>query len=450
MKILTLFVTSLCLSLGALAQGSNGLDFFLKAEELKKSNNPKGAIDEYNKAIAADPANPEFVFRKGNTYILLKDQDNAIQCFQKTVELRKDHLGALTRLAKLYALKNKVNEAIAAYDNAFKFEADPKDKAEYKINIIKLLYKEKRFKEAGPHIADALSVDPNNLNALYYNAKLSNETGKHEEAVKSMTKATASLTSNEPKDAVRYYFELGKGLYHLGKYSEANAAFVKANFGPYKPRIFEMTPVYYQSLATAYAKVYELDQAKEMAEQALKIKPDYSAVHEILVKITAQQNNKSAIVKQLKTAAESEKDVVKKGNLLAQITQAEFESGLYAEAIASATACLGIQPSNYNIGFLKALALARTNKVNDGIAALNELLKFQGMDQETKAMLNFALGLLYNQASNTKMANSAFKKAEFGNFKHVAVVELRKNNDEEAMKQDDAEDTTLTEKPVEN
>jgi len=450
MKFLTLFTLVCCITSGVLAQGSNGLDFFLKAEELKKNNNPKGAIDEYNKAIAADPANPEYVFRKGNTYILLKDQDNAIQCFQKTVSLRQDHIGALTRLAKLYAIKNKTNEAIAAYDNAFKFETVPKDKVEYKINIVKLLYKENRFKEAGPHIADALSADPNNLNALYYNGKLGNETKKYDEAVASMTKATGLLTSAEPKDAVRYYFELGKAQYYLGKYSEANAAFVKANFGSFKAKIFEMTPVYYHGLASAYTKVYELEEGKAMADQALKIKPDYSAVHEILVKISTLNTDKSAIAKQLKNSADSEKDAVKKGNIYAQIAQAEFESGLYADAVASATACLTAQASNYNIGFLKALSLSRSNKVNDGIALMNELIKFPGIDQETKAMFHFALGLMYNKANNTKLANSAFKKAEFGNYKHASLIELRKNNDEEALKQDDPEDTTLSDRSLDN
>jgi tetratricopeptide (TPR) repeat protein len=425
------------------------LDYLLKAEELKKNNNLRGAIDEYNKAIAADPANPEYVFRKGQAYVVLKDADNAIQCFQKTVELKNDYLGAHTRLAKLFVLKNKVNDAIAAYDNAFKLEANAKEKAEYKINIIKLLYKDGRFKEATNHINDALAADPGNLNALYYHAKLSNQQGKPDEAVKSMLKATGSLTSTDPKETARFYFELGLGLYNSGKYPEANAAFAKANFGPYRNRIFEMTPSYFLGLGTAYFKAWELDEAKTMLDQALKIKPDFTAAHEVMIKISQAKTDKSAIAAQLKKAAEAEKDPIKKGNLYAQIAQQEFESGKFAEAIASADACLAVQAPNYNVGFIKAVSLARSGKLNDGINLLSELLKNPGLDQETKAMFNFAQGLMYNKANNTKLANMAFKRAEFGNYKFASVVELRKNNDE-TLKSDDLEDTTLSDKNLEN
>jgi tetratricopeptide (TPR) repeat protein len=424
------FILFLATSFAAQSQ-DGGLEFLLKAEDYKRNNRPKEAIDEYNKAIQADPANPEYVFRKGKTYILLKDMDNAIQCFEKTIQLRKDYLGAYTRLARLYAAKNKTNEAIEAFDNAFKYDSNPKEKVEYKINIIKLLMRADRFKESANHIADGLALDPNNLQLLFFNAHLNNKLGKHDLAVKDMLKATPLITSQDPRDFARFYYELGLGYYKLGKYAEAQQAFTKANFGPYKVKIFEMTHIYFQHLATAYYKVYELEESKKMAEQAIKIKPDFSPAHEMLVNISKMTLDQSAVIKQQKLAAEAKKEPVEKALALSKVAQSEIGAGLYNEAIASADACLAIQPTNYQVAFIKAVALSKLNKLNESMNIINDILnKFQGVDPETKAQVYFLQGLVFNKMKNPKAANEAFKKADQSSFKYAVIYELRKNNDD--------------------
>jgi len=428
------FILFLAFSFAAKSQ-DGGLEFLLRAEEYKRNNRPREAIDEYNKAIQADPANPEYVFRKGKTYILLKDVDNAIQCFEKTIQLRKDYLGAYTRLARLYALKNKTSEAIEAFNNAFKYDSNPKEKVEYKINIIKLLMRADRFNESEVHIKDGLALDPNNLQLLFFSAHLNNKNGNHELAVKDMLKATAFITSQDPRDFARFYYELGLAYYKLGKYTEAQQAFAKANHGPYKSKIFEMSPLYFQYLSTSYYKVYELEESKKMAEQAIKIKPDFSSAHEMLVNISRMTLDQTAVIKQQKLAAESKKEPVEKALALAKVAQSELGAGLYNEAIASADACLAIQPSNYNVAFIKAVALAKLNKYNESMTMINDILiKFQGVDPETKAQVYFLQGLVFNKMKNTKAANEAFKKAEqHPAFKHAAIHELRKNKDESVM-----------------
>lgn len=424
------FILFLATSFAAKSQ-DGGLEFLLKAEDYKKNNRPKEAIDEYNKAIQADPANPEYVFRKGKTYILLKDMDNAIQCFEKTIQLRKDYLGAYTRLARLYAAKNKTNEAIEAFNNAFKYDSNPKEKVEYKINIIKLLMRADRFKESANHIADGLALDPNNLQLLFFNAHLNNKLGKHDLAVKDMLKATPLITSQDPRDFARFYYELGLGYYKLGKYPEAQQAFTKANFGPYKVKIFEMSHIYFQHLATAYYKVYELEESKKMAEQAIKIKPDFSPAHEMLVNISKMTLDQSAVIKQQKLAAEAKKEPVEKALALSKVAQSEIGAGLYNEAIASADACLAIQPTNYQVAFIKAVALSKLNKLNESMTIINDILnKFQGVDPEMKAQVYFLQGLVFNKMKNPKGANEAFKKADQSSFKYAVIYELRKNNDD--------------------
>ncbi|MCS6967187.1 MAG: tetratricopeptide repeat protein [Cytophagales bacterium] len=438
------FVFLLITSFAVRAQ-DGGLEFLLRAEELRKNNRYREAIDEYNKAIQSDPTNPEYVFRKGKAYVVLKDIDNAIECFEKTINLRKDYLGAYVRLARLYVVKNRINDAIAAFDNAFKYDSNPKEKVEYKINIVKLLMRANRFMEAAPHIADGLALDPNNLQLLFFNAHLNNKTGKHDLAVKDMLKATSFITSQDPRDFARYYYELGLAYYKLGKYPESQQALAKANYGPYKAKVFEMTHLYFQQLSTAYFKVYELEESKKMAEQATKIKPDFAPAHEMLVNISKMTVNQSTVIKQQKIAAEAQKDPGEKAQSFFKVAQMELNSGLYNDAVASADACLAIQPLNYNAAFIKAVALHKLNKLNESMNVINEILKNSGLDQDTRAQTYFLQGLVFNKMKNIKAANEAFKKAEqHPIFKYAAVYELRRNDDETVREKEDEGDTNIS------
>jgi tetratricopeptide (TPR) repeat protein len=408
-----------------------GLEFIVNAESLKSAGNLAGAIAEYDKAIKLEPTNAEYMFRKGKTYMMMKDQDNAIMCFEKTVQLKKGYVDGHKALAVLYKRKNKLPEAIKQYDEAFQGETDNQKKAEYKISIIKLLAKMKKFNEAGNHINDAKQVAPDNLDVLYFDARFGNTTGKYEAAKNSALKATTSpaLKMDDPKVYAKYFFELGLAYYKMEKYDDANTAFTKANFGPYKRFIIEMSPQYFQTLANSYFKVFEMDESKNLLETALKMKKDFSAAHELLTKIALSKTDKSAVIKAKQMGIESERDPVKRAALFGELAEMLFEAGKFPDAAIAADEVVKINPNNYNSMFVKALALSRQNKNNEAIEVLNNTLKYPGLDQETKAQLNFALGLVYGKAGNSKLADTSFKKAVYGSFKYAAMSELKKLGD---------------------
>ena len=101
-----------------------GLTHIVQAETLKGAGNFAGAIAEYDKAIKLEPTNAEYMFRKGKTYLNMKDQDNAIMCFEKTVQLKKEYVEGHKALGLLYKKKNKLAEAVKQFDEAFKYEPD--------------------------------------------------------------------------------------------------------------------------------------------------------------------------------------------------------------------------------------------------------------------------------------------------------------------------------------
>jgi tetratricopeptide (TPR) repeat protein len=406
-----------------------GLEFILKAEEFKKSRNYDAALAEYDKAIKADPKNPEFLYRKAQLYFIKKDADNAIQFFEKTIAMQNDNLPAYLSLARLYSIKGGNESAIKAFESAYTLEKDNAKKIEYKTNIIKILNKQDKFLEAGQHIKDVLALDPNNLTTLFYDARLANMNGKYEQAKQSMVKATGLLRSDDPKEFAKYYYELGYAYYHLEKYNDARLAFDKANYGPFKPLIFRMTPPYFYNLAISYFKVYEIDESKKYLENALKIKTDFTQAHDLLLKIVAMKADKTAIIESMKRASEYEKDPQKKAANLANLCENQFAAGKFQDAVNSANACLAIQPQNAPIAFVKAMSLYKLKKIDEATTILQNLTKQPALEQDARAQYNFALGLIYSRTGkDTKMAENTLKKADFAGFKYAATLEIEMMN----------------------
>ncbi len=424
------FTTLLLLLLTCVATyAQEGLDFVLKAEEFKRTKNYDAALAEYDKAIQANPKNPDFLFRKAQVYFIKKDADNAIQYFEKTVAMQKDNLGAHLSLAKLYTIKANNDNAVKAFESSYQLETDKAKKTEYKTNIIKILNKQGRFLDCEQHIKDAMDLDPNNTNLLYFDARLANMKGRYEQAKQSMIKATGMLRTDDPKEFAKFYYELGYAYYYLEKYNDARMAFDKANHGPFKSLIFRMTPPYFYNLAMSYFKVYEIDESKKYLETALKIKTDFTQAHDLLLKIVAMKADKAAIIESMKRAAEYEKDPQKKAINLANLCENQFYANKYQEALTSANTCLAIQPQNASIAFIKALCLSKLKKIEESINLLQNLTKQPTLEQDARAQYNFALGLIYSKAGkDTKMAENTFKKADFAGFKYAAALEIENIN----------------------
>ncbi|MCS7005453.1 MAG: tetratricopeptide repeat protein [Cytophagales bacterium] len=407
----------------AIAQ-DRALDYYIQAEKLRQENNFRAAIDMYDMAIKADPTNYKYFFQKGKCYILLKDQENAIRCFEKTIELQKDYTQAYFRLGWLYRQKEKYNEAIKYFDLAYQYEADPKERLQYKDNILEILFKLERYQEAGKHIKDAKAVAPNDIRILYFEAKYYNAIGNYEAARAAMDKAIPQLTTESPEEAARYYYELGYALHKLKQYEKANEIFKKANYGQYRSLIAEMTPQYNYNLALAYLKVYEYKKAKELLEYTLSMDPTFTQAHEMMSRIAQANTDRTAVLEHKKTAIATEKDPVRKSARYRELCELQLESGFYDDAIFSADECLKIQPKNYNASFIKALALARKKNYEEAKNILNELIAFPGLDLDTKAQYNFALGLISKTMNDKNLATNAFKAATYGIYRYAAIKEL--------------------------
>ncbi|WP_291728587.1 tetratricopeptide repeat protein [Bernardetia sp.] len=419
----------------------DALDAFVKGENFRKQRQWKTALEQFDIAVQKDPSVYKYHYNKALCHLVLREADPAIASLEKTVSLKSDFVDAHERLARLYKITGKYDQSIAAYQNAFKYSTEPKSKTDYKLNIVLILDRTKRLEEAGAHVADLKKLAPDDLNVLYYEAKYSNAVGKYEQAKDAMLKATGMLATDNPKEIARYYFELGYAYHHLKMYEEKEKAFENAKFGPFMARITKLMPQYYHAIALSYFKVYNLDRSKELVEKALEMRKDFPQAHDLLVKIAASATDKSAVIEHQLSSIQTEPNAVKRSQKFADLAELQLESRKYEDAIKSADECLASQPKNYAVVFIKAISQHKMGATQDAIKTLEDLLQFPGIDAETKAQYNFALGMFYQGLEQSDQAAAAFTRAKYGSYKYAAYEELEKfKKNEEDLKDEKLED----------
>jgi tetratricopeptide (TPR) repeat protein len=412
------------LSLSFSVSAQTALDDFVKGKNLRSQKQYKQAIEQFDIAISKDASVPNYHYEKALCHMMMQQGDQAIASLEKTVALKPDYVDAHSRLAVLYKKNKQYDQAIVAYDNAYKYETDASKRLSYKLNIITILARSRRIQEAGQHIADAKKLAPDDLQVLYFDAKYNNTIKKYEEAKNSALKAVSKLTSDAPQDIARYYFELGYAYHHLGKYDEKEEAFKKAQWGPYVKPIIELSPQFYHAIALSYFKIYEMEKSKELVETALKMRKDFPQAHDLLVKIASSSTDKSAVIEHQKTAIQTEPNAIKRAYKYADLAELELESGRYEDAIKSADECLQQQPKNYAVVFIKAIAQHKLKNTAQAIKTLDELLQFPGIDPETKAQYNFAMGVFFEKINNTEKALEAYKRAVYGTYKYASLQQI--------------------------
>jgi len=402
----------------------DALQVFARAEQLRKSNNFIAAIDEFDRAIALEPANPRFYFSKGMCYFTLKEHANAILAFQKTVELKSDIIPAYTMMAKCYQAQDRFIKVEESLNMAFKYETDPERRIQYKEAVISILYKLEKYDMALKNINEAKVVNPDVPNILYYEASIQNQKGNYQAARQAMERATAKLPSKDPRSVAKFYYELGYAYNKLGEYEKSNEAFKYANVGPFKSLIAKLSPQFYVASAMAYMQIYDFEKATELLNTALEMQSNYSRAHVLLSNIAQMKADQSEAIAELQKAASVEEDSKKLSRIYQQLSILLLENEKYNQAVEVAQKYQQLDQKNYEVIFVEAVAHKQQDNLKQAISIMERLVNFPGLSPETKAKYDFALGLIYKSLKNYTLAKGAFKHAQSGSFKTLATMEI--------------------------
>ncbi len=125
------------------------------------------SIKSLNQASELEPTNPILMWRLGNDYMLQNNFAKAIEYYQKSINLKKDYVGAYVSLTGAYESNKELDKAIEVYRNILPLGSN---NSEILFNFGRLLYNrgQKDDKANAEKLwLEAVRIQPNYSNALY-------------------------------------------------------------------------------------------------------------------------------------------------------------------------------------------------------------------------------------------------------------------------------------------
>jgi Tfp pilus assembly protein PilF len=180
------------------------------------------ALRELKKAETHDPADPITQYDIGLVYYYRERYDQAIQHFEKAIQLKPDFAPAINGLGNAYSAKGDWDQAIEAYRKIIEdvFYGTP----HFALSNMALAYYQKKdYVQAEKYFLEALKMSPDFVNALAGLATTYMATGRYEEAVQKLERAVRK----EPK-LPQLHFELGRAYNGLGDQRKARYEFSRA------------------------------------------------------------------------------------------------------------------------------------------------------------------------------------------------------------------------------
>jgi len=180
------------------------------------------ALRELKKAETLDPADHITQYDIGLVYYYRERYDQAIQHFEKAIQLKHDFAPAINGLGNAYSAKGDWDRAIEAYRKIVEdvFYGTP----HFALSNMALAYYQKKdYVQAEKYFLEALKMSPDFVNALAGLATTYMALGRYEEALQKLERAVRK----EPK-LPQLHFELGKAYRGLGDRGKARDEFQRA------------------------------------------------------------------------------------------------------------------------------------------------------------------------------------------------------------------------------
>jgi len=267
------------------------------------------AIDEYKKALKADPQNSVIHLNLAVCFLKKDNFPEALKELNLVIKLDPEAVEPHAILALIYSTQNQPEPAAKEYEFALKnaSKLQPKNIEIYKsLGVIYL--RQRNFEAAGNIYRLILDLSPGDAEAYFYLANIQYELNKKDEAVKGLKKAI-ELRPDYP-EALNYlgymYVEenrdLGQAEVMIRKALELdpnNGAYLDSLGWFYfkKGKVAEALkelkkavsllddPVIYDHLGEAYLKSSDIENARLNWQKALKLDPKQDKIKRKLEKL---------------------------------------------------------------------------------------------------------------------------------------------------------------------
>ena len=326
-------------------------------------------------SLAAQQTNDEQSehYARGMRAIQLGLYDEAIEAFQQVLKLNPQNAEAHCELGAVYALKEKDDEALAAYLHALELPASPQTHGVAHVCLMRIYYAQGRFAASENHGQHATAMLPKNAEAFFRLADVYVQRGKLVLARKAYQQALTLDANLAP-----VYQGLGKVAFLQNKLTEALQHYQKAlSLAPYHAETYYNLALVHRRLGQRVVEGVSNPDALQHTTEAKNLMASFQRV-----KAYNEQTNRyrrhlleqpAALEPRIKLAA------------------AHFEIGNHLEAIRAYRTATSLHPDvpalYHNLGGL----YMQTGQFPEAVKTFQRLIQLD--DTEAEAYLN--LGWLH-------------------------------------------------------
>ncbi|MCC6370417.1 MAG: tetratricopeptide repeat protein [Bacteroidia bacterium] len=231
-------------------------------------NNTRKAKDLLEIIEKKFPSSVEAMLKLGELYFLVKQYQKGIDYVNKALKVDENLAKAYYIKGSIYRESGDTTKAISSLETAIEQDNSYED-AFYDLGI---LYAARKNPLAFEYYNNALKINPNNSNTRYAHAKLLQDLGKIDEAIKEYEdiQNTTKICDNCCYNLGAIFLEIKKdnkkAIEHFTKALELNPNYVAAYF----------------ARGLAYSRLNEKESARADYQMCLKLQPDHQEAADAL------------------------------------------------------------------------------------------------------------------------------------------------------------------------
>jgi tetratricopeptide (TPR) repeat protein len=382
------------------------------AQELQRGQWKK-AVENYRKAVGADPRHVESFYGLGVAYMNLRQWNDALGSFSKVIEYKPN-----ARLREAYANSGMIFVETQKYKEAtdvFGFAQQLGDLTPVQYYFAGKAYLQ--MNRPAEALAALRKATPQQQYAqdLYFSLGLLHlQQGQHAEAAAALEQAaklapqhapTLALLGNAYVAQARYaegegllrralsldprqffaHTGMGYALMNLNRNEEAVGSFIEAL--KLQPQSYEAT----NGLGYAHLRLSKFREAATAFEQAARIKPDGAEPALGLAAVAYAQGNYPQMLTLAQQAAQR---APRSADAISMLAGAHAVTGEMDEALRLAQQATQHEPGNYWPHHVVGYVYVRTDRPQEALAAARRAVELRPMLAETQNLLGYVLNQL--------------------------------------------------------
>jgi len=322
-------------------------------------NRAEEARAEYERCVALEPKMAEGQLNLG-ILLLERDPAAAVAPLRRAVDLMPSQ--SRPRFLLGVALERSGDTVGAADSFTSAVSLDPND-TEALLHLAGIDLELKKFAEAEKKFRDALAREPKSVHALYGLALTLDTQGKPETL--DAYRSYLAVTPNDSR-AKKRYVQL---LVENKRFDEALAETEKSGSGQ-APSLEEL-----RLRADIFVRQNKLDEAVAALKQAIALAPRDAQLHGGLGRLYLQKREFADAERELKIAVQLDK-----GNVVywKDLTATFYQAGNYAAALAGYDVVDKMEKPGAGVWFIRALCYDKLNQVQPALDAYRKFLDLDG------------------------------------------------------------------------